>query len=201
MASTPQYFDDKTAVILCDHQNFIMSLMGSEEAANQAAENSAKVLEAARRKGIFVGHVCVRFRPGEPEIHPNNKMFQGFLQKFQGQTFPLEKGTQTAEFHEKVKPLDNEPVFEKRRVGAFSTTDLHTVLQAKGINRIVLYGFSTSGVILSTVRWAADADYNIVVIKDLCGDADEETHRVLQDKVFPRQADVITSDEALKQLA
>lgn len=29
---------------------------------------------------------------------------------------------------------------------------------------------------------------------------DEEVHRVLQEKVFPRQADVITSDEALRQL-
>jgi len=39
---------------------------------------------------------------------------------------------------------------------------------------------------LSTVRWAADADYEILVLEDCCADADEEVHRVLMHKVFPR---------------
>ena len=46
-----------------------------------------------------------------------------------------------------------------------------------------------------TVREAADKDYRITVLSDGCADADEEVHRVLTTKVFPRQADVMTVDE------
>jgi nicotinamidase-related amidase len=57
----------------------------------------------------------------------------------------------------------------------------------------VLGGMLTSGVVLSTVRDAADRDYHITVLEDLCLDLDEEVHRVLIQKVFPTQADVITA--------
>lgn len=71
---------------------------------------------------------------------------------------------------ERVAPTTTEPVFVKRRVGAFSTTDLEAFLRAKGVETIVLAGFSTSGVILSTLCWAADRDFRVVVLKDLCAD-------------------------------
>ena len=44
---------------------------------------------------------------------------------------------------------------------------------------------------------AADFDYRITVLADLCLDADEEVHRVLTEKVFPRQATVIDSTQWL----
>jgi nicotinamidase-related amidase len=42
------------------------------------------------------------------------------------------------------------------------------------------------------VREASDKDYNIIVLDDCCADRDEEVHRVLTTKVFPRQAEVLT---------
>jgi nicotinamidase-related amidase len=50
-------------------------------------------------------------------------------------------------------------------------------------------------VVLSTLRHAADADYRLVVLKDCCSDRDAEVHRVLVEKVFPRQAKVVTAAE------
>jgi nicotinamidase-related amidase len=52
-------------------------------------------------------------------------------------------------------------------------------------------GIATSGVVLSTLRQAADLDYELVVLRDGCVDSDEEVHRILCDKVFPRQAEVV----------
>ena len=69
------------------------------------------------------------------------------------------------------------------------------VLRAQAVQTLVLTGIATSGVVLSTLRQAADLDYGLVVLRDGCADADEEVHRVLLDKVFPRQADVLTVDE------
>jgi nicotinamidase-related amidase len=104
--------------------------------------------------------------------------------------------------HSRLAPQAGDVLVAKGRVGAFSTTDLETILRAKGITTLVLMGIATSGVVLSTVRWAADADYELVVVEDCCADADEEVHRVLTQKVFPRQTSVvqsITVIEALKR--
>jgi nicotinamidase-related amidase len=69
------------------------------------------------------------------------------------------------------------------------------VLRSYNIHHLVLTGISTNGVVLSTLREATDKDYQITVLSDCCADADEEVHRVLTTKVFPRHADVMTVDE------
>jgi nicotinamidase-related amidase len=56
----------------------------------------------------------------------------------------------------------------------------------------VLAGIATSGVVLSTLRQAADLDYQLTVLADGCLDADPDVHQVLLGKVFPRQAEVTT---------
>ena len=60
----------------------------------------------------------------------------------------------------------------KQRVGAFSTTDLHEQLQARGIDTLVLAGISTSGCVHSTVLDAFDRDYRVIVLSDACADPD-----------------------------
>jgi hypothetical protein len=61
------------------------------------------------------------------------------------------------------------------------------MLRANGIETLILTGIITSGVVLSTLCDAADADYRLLVAADCCSDDDEETHRVLLEKVFPRR--------------
>ena len=75
------------------------------------------------------------------------------------------------------------------------------ILRASGIDTLVLTGLATSGVVLSTVRHAADADYRLVVVEDCCGDRDPEVHRVLTEKVFPRQATVTTAEGVVGAIA
>src|SRR5262249_51519108 len=93
-------------------------------------------------------------------------------------------------------------IVTKRRVSAFTGSDLEVVLRAQGLSHLVLSGISTSGVVLSTLREAADKDYQLTVLSDSCADGDEEVHRILLTKIFPRQAEVITTEtwrETLKQ--
>ena len=77
-------------------------------------------------------------------------------------------------------------------MGAFSTTDLDQQLRSRKIDTLTLAGISTSGVVLSTVRDAADRDYRVYVLEDACFDRDQEVHDLLTRKVFPRQAYVIS---------
>ena len=83
----------------------------------------------------------------------------------------------------------------KRRVSAFTGSDLEVILRAMGIQHMVLAGIATSGVVLSTLTEASDKDYRLTVLADCCADGDEEVHRVLTTRVFPRRADVMTLAE------
>ncbi len=184
----------RTAVLVMDYQNDIVSML-QENVRTQLLERTAAVIREARKTNIPVIYVVVRFREGYPEISSRNKIFRDLKG-----TGWLREGTPGAEIDPKVAPLPGEVVVTKRRVGAFSTTDLETVLRSKSITTIVLCGIATSGVVLSTVRWAADMDYSIVVVSDACADRDRDVHQLLMDRIFPRQATVVTSAELLKAM-
>ena len=134
--------------------------------------------------------VRVAFREGCPEVSPRNKSFAA-LSRGEG----LALAGAAAEIHASVAPRPLEPVVTKLRVSAFTGSDLEVILRSRGIDTLVLAGIATSGVVLSTLREAADRDYGLVVLSDACLDADPEVHRVLIEKVFPRQAEVMTVAE------
>jgi nicotinamidase-related amidase len=173
-----------TALLVMDFQNFIVDSYSDEKEALLAREQ--KLLAAARQAGVQVIYVAVRFRPGYPEISPDNVMFSGI--KNAGL---LLEGGDGADIHPAVAPHDGDLVVTKRRVSAFAGSDLEILLRANGIKTLVLSGIATSGVVLSTVREAADKDYRLVVVRDCCADHDAEVHLVLLDKLFPRQATVL----------
>lgn len=147
-------------------------------------------ITAARAAGLPVIWIRVVFRSGHPEVSQRNQQFSALRQAGR-----LIEGDQQSAIHPALGPEPGDVVVTKRRVGAFSGSDLDIVLRAANINALVLAGISTSGVVLSTVRLAADLDYRLTVLKDGCADADPEVHRVLTEKVFPRQATVLTIGE------
>jgi hypothetical protein len=102
--------------------------------------------------------------------------------------------------HAALTQEPGEPVIVKRRVSAFTGSDLDVLLRGAGADALILAGISTSGVVLSTLRQAADLDYRLTVLADACADLDPEVHRVLTEKIFPRQALVTTTDDWIASL-
>ncbi|MEU1618382.1 isochorismatase family cysteine hydrolase [Streptomyces sp. NPDC005722] len=144
-------------------------------------------IDAARAADVPVLYVVIGFRAGHPEVSARNRTF-GALARGGG----FAAGDPGAEIHPDVAPAPGDVVVTKRRVSAFAGSDLDMVLRAGGVDSLVLTGIATSGVVLSTLRQAADLDYGLTVLSDGCLDSDPEVHRVLTEKVFPRQADVVT---------
>ncbi len=151
-------------------------------------ERLNRAITAARAAQIPVIYVVVAFRPGYPEISPRNKSFSTIKR----QQSSLQAAMTPTEIHPAIAPQPTDIVVTKRRVSAFSGSDLEVVLRAQGIAHLALCGIATSGVVLSTLREAADKDYELTVLADCCVDSDEEVQRVLLSKVFPRQAEVVT---------
>ncbi|HEX4293274.1 MAG TPA: isochorismatase family cysteine hydrolase [Rhizomicrobium sp.] len=182
-----------TALLVMDYQTAIVENYATDKDGLLARTTS--LLAAARRTGMTVIYVVVGFRAGHPEISPRNMTFSAIRQ-----TGFFGPGAPGVEIHPAVAPLERDVVVVKHRVGAFLGTDLEMVLRAGGIDTLVMAGIATSGVVLSTLRHAADADFRIVVAGDCCSDRDAEVHRVLLEKVFPRQAQVASAGEILQAL-
>ena len=183
----------RSVLLLMDFQHGIVERLGSPTVV-QAADRAAK---AARAAGIPVMFVRVAFRPGYPEAAESNVTFAAVVSQAGDAMTQDHPYTQV---HASLAPHDGEPVILKRRVSAFSGSDLDVLLRAAQADTLILAGIATSGVVLSTLRQAADLDYRITVLADACADADEEVHRVLTQKVFPRQALVTTTDEWIAAL-
>ncbi len=180
---------DRPALLVMDVQPGVVE-RAPDPAAYLAAVTQA--VQAARGHGVPVIHVIVGFRPGMPEISARN------------QTFAIAKQNRPPYLFDPrpaITPEAGEVVVTKRRVSAFAGSDLEVVLRAGSIDHLVLCGIATSGVVLSTLREAADKDYRLTVLADLCSDTDAEVHAVLTGKVFPRQAHVMDSAAWIASLA
>jgi nicotinamidase-related amidase len=171
-----------SALLVMDVQSMIVDRFADDAYLDRLAETVA----AARSTDVPVIYAVVEFRPGFPEVSVRNKIFSGVVARGGG-------AFQENPIHPAVAPTDGDVVVVKRRVSAFTGSDLDVVLRAREIDHLVLTGIATSGVVLSTLRQAADMDYAITVLSDGCRDADPEVHRVLTEKVFPAQAEVTTS--------
>jgi len=188
--TAPLSIDPKTAALLVmDYQTSIVEMIASEKDALLA--RTAELVDVARRRGMRVLYVVVGFRAGYPEVSARNQSFGPIRESGR-----FVEGSAGTEVHAAVAPKPGEVVVTKHRVSAFAGTDLDMILRANGIETLVLAGIATSGVVLSTVRHAADADYRLVVVEDCCADRDPEVHRVLMEKVFARQGAVVAAVKA-----
>jgi nicotinamidase-related amidase len=151
---------------------------------------TARAIAAARQSGMRVIYVVVAFRAGFPEISPYNKIFSALKTS----------GGIAADIHPRVAPATDEVIVTKCRVSAFMGTDLDIILRSNAIHTLVMCGVATSGVVLSTLRHAADSDYRILVLRDCCSDMDQSVHALLLEKLFPTQAAIVSSVELIHVL-
>jgi nicotinamidase-related amidase len=181
----------KTALLTLDFQKGILGMVPGTDAA---IPHAAKAVEFARKKQFQIIHVGLGFSEGHPEIPDHTESRFAMVKK----NNLFVKGSPSAEFHSSIARPE-ELVVYKQRVSAFSENQLHMILRARGIENLVFFGISTSGITLSTLRRAFDLDYGCVVLKDACFDPDPEVHRVLTEKIFPNQATVVTVDEFISE--
>ncbi|MGC9193900.1 MAG: cysteine hydrolase [Syntrophobacteraceae bacterium] len=182
----------KTAILTLDLQKGILEMGSGYECV---IPNASRVVDFAREKHTSLLHVGLGFSDGHPEVSdsdtPSRKAKQNNL---------FVKGSASAQFHGAIaKPGDL--IINKQRIGAFSENHLHLRLRARGIENLVLFGISTSGIVLATVTSTFDLDFRLTVISDGCFDADSETHRVLMEKIFPKRGTVLTADAFITEQA
>jgi nicotinamidase-related amidase len=185
----------RTALLSMDLQTAIVSRYVQNQ--EEFLERVTSLLNEARRLGMSVIHVQVGFRPGLPEVSIRNPLFGAIKGSAQHQQMFQGPG---GAIHPAVAPQGDDIVVTKHRVSAFAGTDLDMILRAGDIDTLVLFGIATSGVVLSTLLDASDADYRLILIQDCCIDSDPAVHACLLEKVFPRRATILSAGEFLDTL-
>ena len=184
-----------TALLIADFYTEMMNTL-PHATERGVVEKTAALQRAARDAGVLLCYCATVFRPGYVEIGERNKTFNQRKSSGQPAVFdPL------AVIHPSVSPAEGEVVVGKHRVNALYGTGLDVVLRTNDIKNLVILGYATSGVVLSTVRYASDLDYNLYVVEDCCSDSDTDVHEFLTGRIFPRQAEVIQSKDVIRSLS
>ncbi len=188
-AALPSIDPQHTALLIMDYQvQLLDSLAGAEVLLSRTADAIAVV----RRYGGQIAYIRVAFGDADYGAIPDtNKM----ATRVTAMGSSLDSQSPATAIHERVGPETGDILVRKTRIGAFSTTDLHEQLRQRGISSLILAGISTSGVVLSTVRDAADRDYQLFILADASADPDPSLHDFLVERIFPKQGDVITTAE------
>ncbi len=188
MTDAPAPIDPRHAALLA--MDFQAGIVGRISDGDALLDRVAGAIALVRERGGTIGYVRVAFTDADVAAMPASNKMAATIAAAGGAFGTDAPGTA---IDERIAPEDGDVVVRKTRVGPFLTTDLDAQLRERGITTLILAGISTSGVVLSTVRDAADRDYRLVVLADSCADTDPEVHQLLTTKVFPRQADVITT--------
>ena len=186
---------EETALLIADYYAEVMDTL-AHAVDRKVVDKTRALQQAAREASLLVCYSATVFRPGYIEISDRNKTFS--QRKRSGQPAVSDP---VRLIHPSVKPVDGEVVVGKHRVNALYGTDLDMTLRANDIHTLLILGYATSGVVLSTIRYAADLDYQLIVVEDCCSDQDPEVHDFLTQRIFPRQAEVVTSEEVIGALA
>ncbi|OXA81857.1 Nicotinamidase-related amidase [Flavobacterium aquidurense] len=179
--------NQNTALLVMDIQ---LGILGTFPNTEDVIKNITKAIAIARDKNIQIIFATLGFKNGAAEISPNNKVFSATREHIAN--INLEEFSKV---HPALAQQENDIHVTKRRVSAFTGSELEVILRSKGIQHLILTGVATSGIVLSTTTEASDKDFKITVLSDGCADRDEEVHRVLTTKILLRHANVLTIDE------
>ena len=142
-------------------------------------EPNRRLLAAWRDAGGLVIHTREGHRPDLADLPPAKKI-RGRGTTCIGDPGPmgriLVRGEAGHDIIPELYPAAGEPVIDKPGKGAFFATDLHAILQNRGITQLVVTGVTTEVCVNTTVREANDRGYDCLVVADCCGSYFPEFH-------------------------
>ena len=111
--------------------------------------------------------------------------------------------------HPRLTPCTGEAVIAKTLPSSFDRTELHDILQARGITTLILAGLMTHMCVETTARAALPLGYSVIVAADACASRDlpaydglgiiehQQVHRNALTALSDRFADVLATETIL----
>lgn len=135
-------------------------------------EPNRQLLATWRASELQVLHTREGHRPDLTDLPPTKKV-RGRGTTCIGDAGPmgriLVRGEPGHDIIPELYPLATEPVIDKPGKGAFFATDLHAILQNRGVKQLIVTGVTTEVCVNTTVREANDRGYDCLVPEDCVG--------------------------------
>jgi len=183
----------RTALVLIDLQNWILSQPLAPHAADVVVRNAVSLSRAIRAGGGVVALIRVAFSPGYPDklnvpVDATVKLPEGGIPEA------------ALAYNSEIERAGADFVITKRQWSAFYGTELDLQLRRRGIETIIIGGVSTNFGVESTARDAWQHNYAVVIAEDASSSADESMHRFAIEKILPRVSRVRTTAQILEAL-
>lgn len=179
----------KTALVLIDLQNGIVSRDTKPYTPGEIIARSRALAEAFRAKGAPV--VFVRVLIGDMLSLPADEVFN----------LPKEIPASASEIAEAAGMQSGDLLITKRHWGAFAQTELEQELRSRGIETVVLAGIATNMGVESTLRQGAGLGFGFVTVEDACSTFSPEMQAFAFKAIFPRLSQVRTTQQVLEAFA
>ena len=152
-AAAPKLKLDKPAILVVDMLNdFVTGALGCDR-AKAIVPATAKLCEAARKKGV-------------PVIFCNDCHIKGIDLELKLWGDHAIRGTKGAEVIPELKLCDKDYVVPKRRYSGFFQTDLDILLKELGVKTVIMTGLHAHMCVRHTSADAYCLGYNVVVAKE-----------------------------------
>ncbi len=182
VAAEPYEFEfepAKAALLIIDMQRDFLEpggfgeMLGNDVSQlRRTIEPNRRLLEAWRAHGLTVIHTREGHRPDLSDLPPAKKI-RGRSATCIGDSGPmgriLVRGEAGHDIIPELYPKAGEPVIDKPGKGAFWATDLHAILQHRGVKQLAVTGVTTEVCVNTTVREANDRGYDCLVLSDCVG--------------------------------
>jgi nicotinamidase-related amidase len=133
--------------------------------------NIGTAIRRARKAGMPIAHVRIGFSPDYRECPEHSPVF---AKARENGLFQL--GTWGTKPHPDIAPQEGDFDIVKHRISPFYGTHLEPILRAQGVQRLILCGVSTNGVVQAAAREGHDRDYACVLLEDCCCGATPTEH-------------------------
>jgi nicotinamidase-related amidase len=170
----------RTALVVIDVQEDFVSPKGAAghwgidlSILDAPLDNVDRLIAAARAKGVTLVFARVVTKP-ETDSDALKALHRRKGRPPQALDI-CRVGTSGVDYY-RVKPEPGDMEVEKRLYSSFSGTDFDARLRARGIDTLVIVGFTTDCCVDCTARDAFHLNYDVFVVTDACAAYDEDLH-------------------------
>ena len=186
-------FGEKIGILVVDFQLGFTDArfrMGGSEHIERAVTNTMRVLEAARAGKAPVANCYMAY--GNEEKCPHWKV--GAVKR------ELRRGDEAVELDPRIADHSYDYIFEKWGASAFFMTPLSSFFTRQKVDTVAVTGCVTSGCVRASAVDAFQFGFRTMLVEDCCGDQEEGPHNDTLRDVGRRYADIVNSDEVIRQL-
>jgi ureidoacrylate peracid hydrolase len=195
----------RTAHVVVDLQNGFMApgQVGEVATAREIVPNVNRISRALRAAGGLVVYIQNTIDQAALTGWSNNYSYFSAPERRQRMIAAFTPGSFGHALWDGLEVLADDLKVLKRRFGAFvpGSSDLHDILQARGIDTLIITGTVTNVCCESTARDAMMMNYKVVFVSDGNAAFTDAEHNATLSSMAILFADVMSTDEVVAKLA